>query len=181
MCDRYLVKTRLVSWSFHPSGLGWIGSCSKVKQSLYRPVQSLRVQEVEAPRFQDSRQMKGARLSALTHIPPRSYPWYSFLLRGWVDPRARVRPEGLCQWKMLGHALMYFSRSCSELYIVRLVLNVWICSSGVKLKNCATVTWYAVNLRFKIVWPIDPGPLYNLSSTFNLPVQPINFINLGPD
>ena len=37
------------------------------------------------------------------------------------------------------------NRSCSELYIVKLVLIIWMCSSRVKLKNCATnVTQYAV-------------------------------------
>jgi hypothetical protein len=44
----------------------------KVKQSHYRPGQALRVQEVEAPRFQDSRHMKVARLSALRTV--RLYP-----------------------------------------------------------------------------------------------------------
>ena len=32
-------------------------------------------------------------------LPPRKYSWYSLLLRGGVNPRATLRPEG-CQWKI---------------------------------------------------------------------------------
>ena len=65
----------------------------KVKQSHYRPGQALMVPEGRDSRFQDNWHINVVRLSAFT---PRKYSWY----RGWVDLRAIVRPEGLCQWKI---------------------------------------------------------------------------------
>ena len=76
-----------------------MGMVKKVKQSHYRP---WGFQEVEAPRFQDNRQIKLVRFSALRtgHLYPQEIFLVLISVRGWVDPRAIVRPEGLCQWKI---------------------------------------------------------------------------------
>jgi hypothetical protein len=74
----------------------------KVKQSHCRPGEALRVPGDWASKFQNNRHIKMVRLSAL-HTG-RLYFQEIFLVlifvRSWVNPRAIVRPVGLCQWKI---------------------------------------------------------------------------------
>ena len=68
----------------------------KIKESLDRP---RGLQEAETPRYQDSRYMKVVRLSAIRtgHLCPEEIFVVLVSVSGSVEPRAVVRPEGLCQ------------------------------------------------------------------------------------
>jgi hypothetical protein len=70
----------------------------KVKQSHYRPGQAQRVPGGWGSQISRQSAHEGCKVVSPTHRPP--LPLGNISVRAWVNPRAIVRPEGLCQWKI---------------------------------------------------------------------------------
>ena len=74
----------------------------KVKLTHYRLGRTLRIPGVWSSQISGQSAHEGGKAVGPTHRP--SLPQEIFLVltsfRGWVDPRAIVRPEGLCHWKI---------------------------------------------------------------------------------
>jgi hypothetical protein len=83
-------------------GVGCFVFQCKGKQSHYSPWQSLTVPGGWGSQILRQSTHEGGKVVSPTHrppLPPGNIPGTHFF-RGWVNPRATVRPEGLCQWNI---------------------------------------------------------------------------------
>jgi len=74
----------------------------KIKQTRYKPGVAQRVPGSYSSQISWQRQRMVVSLSALdtSLLYPQEIHMVLISVRGWVDPRALVRPEGLCHWKI---------------------------------------------------------------------------------
>ena len=81
----------------------FLSNSKKVKQSHHGPGLAQRVPGGLGSQISRQSAHEGGKVVRPTHRPPL-YPQEIFLIlisvRVWVNPRAKVRPEGLCQWKI---------------------------------------------------------------------------------
>ena len=80
----------------------------KVKQSHYRPGQALRVPGSWGSQISRQLAQEGGKVVSPMHqlpIPPQDIFLVLISVRGWVNSRARMWPEGVCQWKTPIHSM----------------------------------------------------------------------------
>jgi hypothetical protein len=76
-------------------------SWGKVKQSHYRHWEGLRIPRTWSSQILNQSAHEDGKVVSPTHRPTLPQDIFLVLIsvRGWVDPRVMVWPEGLCQWK----------------------------------------------------------------------------------
>ena len=74
----------------------------KLKQFHYWHGQALRIPGSWGSQISRQLEHEGGKVVSTTHRPPLPQEIFLVLIYvgDWVDPRATVRPEGLCQWKV---------------------------------------------------------------------------------
>ena len=74
----------------------------KVKQFLHRAKQTLKVSGGLSSQISWQLAHEGGKISPThrPHLPPQQISLVPISVTGWVVPRAKVRPEGLYQWKI---------------------------------------------------------------------------------
>jgi hypothetical protein len=110
----------------------------KVKWPHYRPWQAIRVPGSWGFQILRWSAHEGGKVVSPMHrLPlPREIFLVLISVRGWVNPRARVQPEGVCQWKIP----MTLSGINPVTY--RFVAQC-ICNGNV---------WYFITLKFEIIF-----------------------------
>jgi hypothetical protein len=174
----------------------------EVKQSHYRPWQALRVTEGLGSQILRQSAHEGGTVVSPAHWlpwPPGNIPG-ALSVRGWVDPRAIVQPEGLYQWKIsmtrlgidpvtfqfVAQCLKHCATACPTCLQVQLQKFICKCMQTATLRTIFTyVTWTSHYIyhtvlsgvshncsRFCNILPMDMGALLHFISILMLSLGP---------
>jgi hypothetical protein len=122
----------------------------KGKTIPYRPRQAWKVPGVGGSQILRKSAQEGDKVVSPTHRPPLPLDIFLVLIsvRGWVNLRTIVRPEGLCQWKTsmtasgIDPATFRFVAQCfTGLRLTRIYIYIYLCV-------CVCVCGYMILFNF---------------------------------